>query len=209
MQLRGFGKAMTKTALIPWVLLLLAATTACSKQPEPVEAPVVTAEAPSAAQYNPGAVFEAALEGNLAFVQGALDDGFDVNQTNADQQTLLMLASFNGHTELCRLLIARGAIVDARDYKYSTPLMFAASGPFPATVQLLLEAGADPNAVDRSEGFTALMHAAAEGQLEVVKLLLEHGADRSIRDVDEDTAETFARQNGHLQVADYIRDFQP
>ena len=134
--------------------------------------------------------------------------GFDVNQPNPDRQSLLMLAGFNGHTELCRLLIKTGAEVDARDYKGSTALIFASTGPFAETVRLFLEAGADPNAVDRNEHYTALMHAAAEGHLEVVKVLLEHGADKSPKDVDGDTAETFARQNRHFSVADYIRDYE-
>lgn len=202
---------MERTAVVSCLLLLLVLTAGCSERAEPDSAPAAVAESlpektASPEYHDPAAVHAAALQGNVELVQRALASGFDVNQTNADQQTLLMLASFNGHSGLCRLLIASGASVNAYDYKYSTPLMFAASGPFPETVQLLLESGADPNAVDHDEGFTALMHAAAEGQLEVVRVLMEHGADPSIRDVDGDTAESFARQNGHLQTAEYLRN---
>ena len=55
-----------------------------------------------------------------------------------------------------------------------TALMYAASGPNPETVQLLLEKKADPNLVDQAEKFTALMFAAAEGQTRVVQILLKH-----------------------------------
>ena len=119
-----------------------------------------------------------------------------------------MLAGFNGHNELCRLLIEKGAKVDARDFNGRTALMFASTGPFAGTVRYLLASGADPNVVDQGEHFTALMHAAAEGQMEVVGVLLEHGADKSVKDVDGDTAESFARQKGHGSVADYIRDYK-
>jgi ankyrin repeat protein len=56
------------------------------------------------------------------------------------------------------------------------------------------------------EGFTALMTAAAEGQLEVVRLLLERGADPTLVDTDGDTALSFARQNGHTMVAQLLED---
>jgi len=48
------------------------------------------------------------------------------------------------------------------------------------------------------------MHAAAEGNLEVVKILLEAGSDPALKDVDGDNAASFARQAGHIAVADYL-----
>jgi len=190
------------------IILFLLITAGCSKQSEQVEQ-----EAGLQPDLSPGIqdtkiVYDAALQGNIRTVQSFLDKGFDVNQSNRDQQSLLMLAGFNGHTELCRLLLEKGAEVDARDFNDRTALMFASTGPFAETVRLLLESGADPKAVDRGEHFTALMHAAAEGQMEVVQVLLEHGADKTVKDVDGDTAESFARQKGHLSVADYLRDYK-
>jgi ankyrin repeat protein len=49
------------------------------------------------------------------------------------------------------------------------------------------------------------MHAAAEGNLEVVKVLIKYGADRNLKDADGDDAGTFATQNGHLQVVEYLK----
>lgn len=80
--------------------------------------------------------------------------------------------------------------------------MFAATGDNAETVELLLNADAKViNAVDTGEGFTALMHAAAEGQVEVVKVLLKYNADATIRDADGDTAQDFARKNQHAEVS--------
>ena len=79
--------------------------------------------------------------------------------------------------------------------------MFAATGDNAETVELLLNADAKViNAVDTGEGFTTLMHAAAEGQVEVVKVLLKYNADAAIRDADGDTAQDFARKNQHAEV---------
>jgi ankyrin repeat protein len=79
--------------------------------------------------------------------------------------------------------------------------MYAATGPHAKTVNLLLEAGANPDLADNAEGFTALMYAAAEGQLEVVRALLGHGANATLRDKDGDTARDFAARNGHTEIA--------
>ena len=49
------------------------------------------------------------------------------------------------------------------------------------------------------------MFAASEGQLDVVKILLANGADASLKDIDGDNAEAFARQKGHVAVAEYIK----
>jgi ankyrin repeat protein len=78
--------------------------------------------------------------------------------------------------------------------------MYAASGPFAETVELLLKRGAEVNVQGALEGFTPLMTAAAEGLADVVRILLEAGANRDIKDQDGDTALTFARQNGHTEV---------
>jgi ankyrin repeat protein len=67
-------------------------------------------------------------------------------------------------------------------------------------VELLLGKGAEVNLQETAEGFTALMMAAAEGQVEVVRLLLAHGASADIIDRDGDTAEKFARDKGHSEV---------
>ena len=116
-----------------------------------------------------------------------------------------MLAAFHGHTHIARLLLDRGAEVNARDLVGRTSLMYAASGPNQVTVRVLLEYGADPLTADHAEQFTALMFAAAEGQAEVVRVLLSHGSDPGMVDVDGDTALDFAVRNHDTDVAALLR----
>jgi ankyrin repeat protein len=54
------------------------------------------------------------------------------------------------------------------------------------------------------DGRTALHHAATHGHMTIVVMLLSHGADASIRDKFGQSAADVARDNGHLEVSEYI-----
>jgi ankyrin repeat protein len=147
---------------------------------------------------------QAAYEGNEENVEALLGMGVDVNAMDAEGRTALVFAAFNGHSQILLQLLEAGGKLELRDAMGRTPLMYGSTGPFPEAVKILLDHGADPNAVDSDEHFTPLMHAAAEGHLEVVKVLLANGADPSLKDIDGDDAASFARQAGHTEVADFI-----
>jgi ankyrin repeat protein len=155
------------------------------------------------------ALLQAAFDGNLAAVQELVSKGISPNTTDAEQHTPLMWAAFNGHTPVVTYLLEKGAKLEARDENGRGALMYASSGPNAEIVELLLNKGADVNVQGTLEGFTALMTAAAEGQVEVVRLLLRHGADAALKDKDGDTAESFARQNGHTAVVDLLKNPPP
>ncbi len=175
----------------------------CSEAPvkEPVKTPAEIL--PVISQQE---VVEAALAGKIEVVEQALEQGYKVNARAPEDRTVLMYAAFNGQTDIAKILIDAGADVNAFDQIGSTALMFAASGAFPETVALLLDHGATINAIDSNEHFTALMWAAAEGQAEVVALLLKRGADITLKDVDGDTAESFAAQKGHVAVVKILQE---
>jgi ankyrin repeat protein len=110
-----------------------------------------------------GAIVLAAERGDAATVELMLDLGFPVGSTGGDNGgTALHAAAYAGSTETVRLLLARGADVEARDGTWdSTPLDWAKVGsgqrprsaPRPdwvATVRTLLEAGASTEALELS-----------------------------------------------------------
>lgn len=152
------------------------------------------------------ALMEAAYTGKLDEVRRLVLDGTPVDAIDEERRTPLMWAAFNGHAEVAEYLLDAGAELDAKDGSGRTALMYASSGPFAKTVELLLGLGAEVDVQDTLEGFTPLMTAAAEGQAEVVRLLLAAGADRGIKDVDGDTALSFARLNGHTNVVELLED---
>lgn len=170
---------------------------------------VVSLAAVLSAQPSPSAsleqqLMEASFRGQLEQVKQLALKGATIDAADEEKRTSLMWAAFNGHTPVVEYLLLKGADLEAKDSNGRTALLYASSGPFGETVGLILEKGADSNVQGTLEGFTALMTAAAEGQLEVVRLLLEHDADASLKDKDGDTARSFAEQNGHTAVVELL-----
>jgi hypothetical protein len=86
-----------------------------------------------------------------------------------------------GIDEIVRVLLARGADVDA-SYSGRSALDFAMEGEYSiAVIQLLIDAKADVNQKNAS-GYTPLHAAVFSKNVEAAKLLLAKEADRNVRD---------------------------
>lgn len=108
------------------------------------------------------------------------------------KNTPLSNAASGGHVNVCRLLIAAGAELDARNRYHQTPIMEAASGGHDGVIEVLAAAGADVNATNK-QGTTALMNAARSGKVPSVAALVACGADASAKNKDGRTALDLAR----------------
>lgn len=124
------------------------------------------------------AIATAVANGDTAKVQSLLDQGVSPNVKADDGKSLLMLASYLGHTDIVKLLIAKGADVNEKDKDGKTALMYAAEKGNVDVAKLLLENGADLNAVDNN-GKTALQIAQDNNQTEMVALLSGWGKTAS------------------------------
>lgn len=127
--------------------------------------------------------------------------GLDVNRLNQAGESALMLAAIKGQLEWCEKLLQRGARVNQPGW---APLHYAATGPNPRIVELLLARGAELEAVSPN-GSTALMMAARYGSEESVRLLLARGADTTRRNERNLNASDFARLAGRAQLADALQ----
>ncbi|XP_015164397.1 ankyrin-1-like isoform X1 [Solanum tuberosum] len=88
----------------------------------------------------------------------------------------LSFAATEGQLKMCKYLVEELKIdVNDRDKEGQTPVLCAAREGHTATVQYLIEKGADP-ATPSTSG-AALHNAAGNGHIELVKLLLSKGVD--------------------------------
>lgn len=133
-----------------------------------------------------------------------------VDDYSGDGFTPLGLAVFFGHEELARHLVAAGADVNrpSRNSIRVAPLHSAVESGSVALLNLLLEHGARPDAVEFLEA-TPLHSAAARGNREMVERLLAAGADPRRKTKDGKTAADLARQYGHEELAAWLDNRSP
>ena len=126
----------------------------------------------------PNQWFVAARKGDVDMLEELLSEGTDVNCASfaAKGSTALHLAASFGRIEAARLLIEKGANVKAAAAGISV-LHAAAFKNQTSIVQMLLDAGADPDVEQAQDGSTALLEAAAMGNTAVARALLAAGAD--------------------------------
>lgn len=109
-----------------------------------------------------------------------IQDGVNVNATfGQTKSTPLMLASKSGKIETVKLLLAAGAIVDAKTNAGETALFLAAKEGQAAVLELLLAAGANAinDTTDEYINMTPLAAAAFNNQLKAAQILLANGAN--------------------------------
>jgi ankyrin repeat protein len=95
-------------------------------------------------------------------------------------RTRLMVACFFGHVAIAKLLVEKGADVNAQGGRYGDALQAASSQGYEQIVRLLVEKGADVNAQGGWYG-NALQAALIRGHEQIVKLLVEKGADVNVQ----------------------------
>jgi uncharacterized protein len=130
----------------------------------------------------------AAFRGNDRIVELLLSRGADPDHVDATGKTPLIYAAARGFPLVVRGLLNAGVDAKVRYGNDLTALMWAAghedgvgAAAAIAVVELLIERGADTNAVD-NRGRTSLMIAAERGNAAIIETLLRRGADRTLRD---------------------------
>ncbi|KAK0760882.1 LOW QUALITY PROTEIN: hypothetical protein N5P37_005821, partial [Trichoderma harzianum] len=179
-----------------------------------------------AAAYTQGDIVKTLLE------KGSIKPTLSSDMTDIDLECgpALIWAVRNGHENLVKWLLKRGANVNAKSgFGKITPsiirikaqrgasvhfdsgriaLHCAASQGHESMVRLLLDNGADVMASDNA-GRTALSLAASNGHEAVVKLLLENGADITAKDNAGRTALCLAAAQGRTAAVQLLLENDP
>lgn len=125
---------------------------------------------------------KAAISGEVIALKSLLDRGAGVNQTTAYGDTLLHLAlrrrsleRRRGQIGVVRLLVARGANVNAVNSRSMSPLMIAVRRNQPMVMKAILSVKPDLSLVD-SQGRTALSYARGYQDTGMIEMLRSAGA---------------------------------
>jgi len=174
-------------------------TPAPAPTPEPVKAADATkpggATKPSTAKAAPSApamtLLGAVTYGKVDVVKSLLAKGANVNETDPDGNTPLMLAAEGNayllnNLPVVRLLIDARASLEARDSRGRTALHRAAAEGKHEVVRLLLDSGALINK-KANDGATPLFYAVQFGKMNVIDLLIERHAQVDLADASGNT----------------------
>ena len=120
-----------------------------------------------------------------------------VDAPNTVNETPVMMAALRGRVDWTQRLLERGAAVNRSGW---TPLHYAATGPEPKVVALLLGRGAQIEALSPNRT-TPLMMASRYGPEDAVNLLLAAGASLQARNDQGLNAADFARLGAREALA--------
>ncbi|KAK1053211.1 hypothetical protein LTR33_014389 [Friedmanniomyces endolithicus] len=137
-------------------------------------------------------------------------DKRSLNIANGEGVTPLMRAITKGVVANARTLLKEGAAADLADNKGVTAMHCAAQVGSVEAVQELFKRGQAANFIDAEDhqGNTPLSLAAAGGHEAVVLYLLKHGADRNIENEFGDDPSDCAKDSGHSEIVDLLKDFK-
>ena len=127
--------------------------------------------------------------GSICYPEESEDD--DDDDTSRQGRAALHIAATNGHLEMVKFLLAKGADVDVQDTSIDsiyTPLLVAASKSNAEIVEVLLDHGADINQSGSYFQGTALhlvvwrVKEVEQKSIDTIKLLLDRGMDVNVID---------------------------
>jgi ankyrin repeat protein len=163
----------------------------------------------SAQVFDKFLIHQSVSSGDIETLRYLLDHGAKVDQRSIiDQATPLHIASYSGDEAITRLLMARGADINAAMIGGNTPLHMALAGGHAAIAKFLLVHGAEPNVNLSNKGSAPLHLAARAGFASMVELLLQRGADANARvNSNHATALIEAARYGHVLVVETLLRF--
>lgn len=149
---------------------------------------------------DPGALPLAAQSQDMDELTSLLDQGADVNSTDASGATALHWAANKNNYDMAVLLIEKGADPDIKDSSFgATPINWAAFDGSLDIVMLLAESGADIN-TQNMWGNTPLHNAITQNDIAMVEYLIGQGADMTVMNNNGETPFVLAQSLANPDV---------
>jgi ankyrin repeat protein len=150
---------------------------------------------------------EAALKGHVAVIEQLLDQGADIDRSDAttNRWAALAAAASEGHLPVVELLIARDADVNQTDGTGSAALHWAAASGNPGVGQLLIDAGADIDLQDGHGNPPLTCVSLGRGSPDFAQLLVNEGASLNLVNSEGLTPLGEAEKRGWEEVSEVLR----
>ena len=143
-------------------------------------------------------LLRAAELGNAKALGELLDKGLDPNTADAKGNTLMMIATREGHRDVVWLLVKRKANANRRNQYGDTALNLAALRDDREIARMLIEFG---GAEVKPTGWAPIHYAAFQDRPEMIRYLIAKGADKNALAPNGYTALMMAARSGHTDAA--------
>jgi hypothetical protein len=145
-----------------------------------------------------------AMNGHKHIVEWALQAGASIAEKNAGGMSALMLSLLHGHMDLAHWLLSAGAsIAEVADVQGDFFLQCCRLASAEA-VQIVLSGGYGSITDVDDEGWTPLLYAASEGNVDVCRFLLNEGATLTEADEGGNNVLLRAVRNGRPRLAAWL-----
>lgn len=133
----------------------------------------------------------------------------NINMCNAEGYTPLHIAAKYGRTDILRLLLDAGAVLNVKTFKsLYTPLHLACLHQRLGVVRELLKCGGCNVDVQDARGNTPLFYACSKNDVRVFELLLSHGADVKVKNYDSVTVLYEAERKMLCHIIKLLKGFK-
>jgi len=145
-------------------------------------------------------LIESTMQSDVNRIEQLLKSGADINEPGGRYgETALMAASRKGNFDIVKLLISKGADVNAKGTYGDTALIAASWGCQLDIVKYLIEKNAKINEKNKSYGSTALNIVAGDcDDARIIRQLLDNGADLNIKNNGGDSPFFSAVKHGNV-----------
>ena len=141
----------------------------------------------------------AARHGRLDDLKACLEKGMNVNVTDEDGATPLLMACCYGHTSCVDVLLKANADPNVAGKHGITPVFFTCQENHPSCLKLLIARGANLDTPNSQDGGSPLYIACSKNNVECLRMLCEAGADVNKPRVDGSTGLQTAMRKKHKE----------
>jgi hypothetical protein len=145
-------------------------------------------------------LFIAQAEGDDNPLNLNVNDSEVISDPDFNLQASFFRATFHGLLDIVKVLLTRGAKINAQTNFGQTALMIACEKGHSSIVSFLLSQGARKHLKQNTDNNTALHLAAKNGHITVVNMLLEFGARHQMLNYFNETPLNLADDNHHKEI---------
>ncbi len=156
--------------------------------------------------YDKYPIISAVIDEDISKINFYLKRKANVNETNQDRNTALIVAAYLGNTSICEYLIKKGALVDYSNKQGKNALMIAYENNQHKVVQVLASKGAKID-LETVSGTPYLYNSVSQNDAKMVKIMLDAGVSTEKVNEFGDTPLQCAIRQNNVSIAEMLFDY--